>query len=69
MRKGWMEIQFFQFYQHSNSIPLMSPRGILLSDGFMGEDFAEEVLHAEIWRTSVAHDSKYMDLAQTSLVP
>ncbi|CAL1172819.1 unnamed protein product, partial [Cladocopium goreaui] len=42
--------------------------GILLSDGFMGEDFSEEKENAEIWRTSVAHDYKYMDLAQTSLV-
>jgi hypothetical protein len=34
----------------------------------MGEDFSEEKENAEIWRTSVAHDYKYMDLAQTSLV-
>ena len=42
--------------------------GILLSDGFMGEDFSEEAHNAQVWRTSVAHDYKYMDLAQTSLV-
>ena len=42
--------------------------GILLSDGFMGEDFSEEARNAQVWRTSVAHDYKYMDLAQTSLV-
>ncbi|CAE7194374.1 NLRC3 [Symbiodinium natans] len=41
---------------------------ILLDDGFMGDDFAMQKLNAQIWRTSVAHDYKYMDLAETSLV-
>ncbi|CAE7746055.1 NLRC3, partial [Symbiodinium microadriaticum] len=41
---------------------------ILLDEGFMGEDFDTQKLNAQIWRTSVAHDYKYMDLAETSLV-
>ncbi|CAJ1327983.1 unnamed protein product [Effrenium voratum] len=41
--------------------------GILMSEGFMGSDFSHEVSHAKLWRTSVAHDIKYMDLAATSL--
>ncbi|CAK9055319.1 unnamed protein product [Durusdinium trenchii] len=35
--------------------------GILLSDGFQGEEFSNQVKHAQVWRTSVAHDYKYMD--------
>eukprot|EP00439_Symbiodinium_sp_Y106_P026093 s1473_g3.t1 len=41
---------------------------ILLDEGFMGEDFETQKHNAQIWRTSVAHDYKYMDLAETSLV-
>ncbi|CAE7262317.1 NLRC3 [Symbiodinium pilosum] len=41
---------------------------ILLDDGFMGEEFDKQKINAQIWRTSVAHDYKYMDLAETSLV-
>ncbi|CAE7626587.1 unnamed protein product, partial [Symbiodinium microadriaticum] len=41
---------------------------ILLDEGFMGEDFETQKQNAQTWRTSVAHDYKYMDLAETSLV-
>ena len=35
---------------------------VLLSDGFMGEAFDTEIDNARVWRTSVAHDAKYLDL-------
>ena len=38
---------------------------MLLSDGFMGEPFETEIESAQAWRTSVAHDAKYLDLAET----
>ena len=41
---------------------------VLLSDGFMGESLEKDIESAKIWRTSVAHDAKYLDLADTSLV-
>jgi len=41
---------------------------IILSEDFMGPDFASQVLDAKRWRTSIAHDHKYLDLAGTSLV-
>ncbi|CAE7358401.1 unnamed protein product [Symbiodinium natans] len=41
---------------------------ILLTPAFMGEDFESKVDGAKAWRTGVAHDSRYMDLAGTSLV-
>ena len=39
---------------------------IILSEDFMGPDFASQVLDAKRWRTSIAHDHKYLDLAGTS---
>jgi len=41
---------------------------VLLTDAFIGEAFETRVESAKIWRTSVAHDFKYLDLADTSLV-
>ncbi|CAE7359095.1 unnamed protein product [Symbiodinium pilosum] len=41
---------------------------ILLTPAFMGEDFGTKIDSAREWRTSIAHDYKYMDLAGTSLV-
>ena len=41
---------------------------VLLTDAFIGEPFETRVESAKIWRTSVAHDYKYLDLADTSLV-
>ena len=41
---------------------------ILLTPSFQGEPFDEsQVRVAREWRNSVAHDSKYLDLARTSL--
>ena len=40
---------------------------ILMSEFFLERPFEEKVELARIWRTSVAHDSRHMDLAQTSL--
>ena len=34
----------------------------------MGDGFETKLRGAEIWRTSVAHDFKHLDLADTSLV-
>ena len=41
---------------------------VLLSDSFMGAAFDSNIDHAKKWRTSVAHDYKFIDLADTSLV-
>ncbi|CAE7187798.1 unnamed protein product, partial [Symbiodinium necroappetens] len=41
---------------------------ILLTDAFIGEDFEAKVGSAKVWRTSIAHDHKYSDFADTSLV-
>ena len=41
---------------------------VLLTDAFIGEAFESRVESAKIWRTSIAHDHKYLDLADTSLV-
>lgn len=44
--------------------------GILLSDDFAlaGVNVEEEVDNARTWRQTIAHDWRYMDLSQTSLV-
>ena len=41
---------------------------ILLTDAFIGEAFEAKVGSARVWRTSIAHDHKYTDFADTSLV-
>ena len=41
---------------------------ILLSEYFMGDPFDTKLQSAKDWRTSIAHDSRYLDLAGTSLV-
>ncbi|CAE7207514.1 unnamed protein product, partial [Symbiodinium microadriaticum] len=41
---------------------------ILLTPAFMGDEFESKIQSAQLWRTSVAHDERYMDLAGTSLV-
>jgi len=41
---------------------------ILLSENFLGEPFEEQLQNAILWRQTVAHDYKYMDPAQTSLI-
>eukprot|EP00439_Symbiodinium_sp_Y106_P080527 s516_g19.t1 len=41
---------------------------ILLTPAFMGDEFESKIQSAQSWRTSVAHDERYMDLAGTSLV-
>lgn len=44
--------------------------GILLSDDFAGDgmNVEEERANARRWRLSVAHDFRYMDLSERSLV-
>ena len=42
--------------------------GVASKDDFIGDGFESQVDSAKVWRTSVAHDHKYMDLADTSLV-
>ncbi|CAK9090239.1 Uncharacterized protein SCF082_LOCUS42568 [Durusdinium trenchii] len=42
--------------------------GILLSEEFMGDAFESHLEFAKIWRTSVAHDYSFLDLAGASLV-
>ena len=59
--KGWCKVILNLVMQTAFSV-------ILLTPAFMGEDFATKIDSAKAWRTSVAHDSRYMDLAGTSLV-
>ncbi|CAE7274679.1 unnamed protein product [Symbiodinium natans] len=40
---------------------------VLLSPSFLGEPFESEIAVARSWRANIAHDSKYKDLAETSL--
>ena len=42
--------------------------GILLVPPFTGNDFSAQIGFAKQWRNGVAHDQKYADLADTSLV-
>lgn len=42
--------------------------GIILTPDFMGQPFEHQIVYAEEWRRSVAHDHKYADLADISLV-
>lgn len=39
---------------------------IILNDDFMGIPFGEQIAFAKRWRTSMAHDYQYMDLAGRS---
>ncbi|CAK9064167.1 unnamed protein product [Durusdinium trenchii] len=41
---------------------------IILDKRFLGSPFRDKVTHAQDWRTRSAHDYKYLDLADTSLV-
>ena len=41
---------------------------ILLTRAFIGDTFETKVRAAEVWRNSVAHDFRHLDLADTSLV-
>lgn len=41
---------------------------ILFDKSFLGSPFSDQVVHAQVWRTRSAHDSKHLDLADTSLV-
>ncbi|CAE7576878.1 unnamed protein product [Symbiodinium natans] len=41
---------------------------ILMSEYFLERPFEEKIGFARVWRTSVGHDARHMDLAQTSLV-
>lgn len=41
---------------------------IITRPEFMGEEFSDKVTVAKQWRTSFAHDHKYVDLSSTSLV-
>ena len=45
--------------------------GILLSDDFAlaGVNVDEEVDNARTWRQTIAHDWRYMDLSETSVLP
>ncbi|CAE7749771.1 acnB [Symbiodinium sp. CCMP2592] len=40
---------------------------VILSPSFLGEPFESEIQIARTWRANIAHDSKYKDLADTSL--
>ncbi|CAJ1440318.1 unnamed protein product [Effrenium voratum] len=65
---GWFDTLFAATLILLNLAMQASFSGILLSRAFMGEDFVSKISSAKIWRTSVAHDYKHLDLADTSLV-
>ncbi|CAE7660819.1 unnamed protein product [Symbiodinium sp. CCMP2456] len=65
---GWFDNVFAVLLVLLNLLMQGSFTQILLSEYFMGEPFETRVQSAIDWRTSIAHDSRYLDLAGTSLV-
>ncbi|CAE7525601.1 unnamed protein product [Symbiodinium pilosum] len=65
---GWFDTVFAVLLVLLNLVMQGSFSVILLSEYFMGEPFDTKVQSAKDWRTSIAHDSRYLDLAGTSLV-
>ena len=65
---GWFDNVFAVLLVLLNLLMQGSFSQILLSEYFMGEPFETKLQDAKTWRTSIAHDSRYLDLAGTSLV-
>ena len=65
---GWFDSIFAATLVLLNLAMQASFSAILLTRAFMGDDFETKIRGAEVWRTSVAHDFKHLDLADTSLV-
>eukprot|EP00439_Symbiodinium_sp_Y106_P018663 s797_g2.t1 len=65
---GWFDNLFAVLLVLLNLLMQVSFMQILLSEYFMGEPFETSVQSAKDWRTSIAHDSRHLDLAGTSLV-
>ena len=65
---GWFDTVFAVALVLLNLLMQGSFSIILLSEYFMGDAFDTQVQGAKDWRTSVAHDSRYLDVAGTSLV-
>ena len=65
---GWFDNIFAVLLVLLNLLMQGSFSQILLSEYFMGEPFEMNLQSAKTWRTSIAHDSRYLDLAGTSLV-
>ena len=65
---GWFDNVFAVLLVLLNLLMQGSFTQILLSEYFMGDPFETRVQSAIDWRTSIAHDSRYLDLAGTSLV-
>ncbi|CAE6951125.1 unnamed protein product [Symbiodinium natans] len=65
---GWFDNAFAVLLVLLNLLMQGSFTQILLSEYFMGDPFETRVQSAIDWRTSIAHDSRYLDLAGTSLV-
>ena len=65
---GWIDLAIAWLLLIASAGMQITFSVILLSPSFLGEPFDEaQVEVARKWRNSVAHDSKYMDLARTSL--
>ena len=65
---GWFDNVFAMLLVLLNLLMQGSFTQILLSEYFMGEPVETNLQSAKTWRTSIAHDSRYLDLAGTSLV-
>ena len=65
---GWFDSLFAALLVVLNVTMQTCFSAILLTRAFMGDAFETKVGAAEVWRTSVAHDFKHLDLADTSLV-
>ncbi|CAE7330147.1 unnamed protein product [Symbiodinium sp. CCMP2592] len=65
---GWFDSLFAALLVVLNVTMQTCFSAILLTRAFMGDAFEAKVGAAEVWRTSVAHDFKHLDLADTSLV-
>ena len=65
---GWIDVTIAWLLLIASAGMQITFSVILLSPSFLGEPFDEsQVDVAREWRNSVAHDSRYMDLARTSL--
>ena len=65
---GWFDSLFATLPVLLNLTMQSCFTAILLTRTFMGDAFETKVRAAEVWRNSVAHDFRHLDLADTSLV-
>lgn len=65
---GWLDALFSVLILLANVVMQTLFINILFNKSFLGDPFETNVKNTRIWRTSLAHSFRYMDLSQTSLV-